>query len=276
MRISVSISMGRMLSVGSSVTGAPRAVKPLGIVYRFGRYRHENGSAAAGSGTGGDSTRNALNSQWRRETVVSSPGARDERSASVDEEMERLSARHLDVFIDIAPGTIDGNFGSVIYRGKAGPISNFASKAGCTAGTSDNTQYQKFIIQAQNGSIWEDFPFIIAAHVDNLSYPVNGTIIAGPTSSRSTVIVATVDSTTCSWPAHLHWKGYSNTGWARTYNWDGPSAQNEYGNWGPACLRSGGNPANCETQIFSTDVVGYVGGNKPNFAEVNNPYLPDF
>ena len=180
------------------------------------------------------------------------------------------------VFIDIAPGTIDGNFGSVVYRVKAGPISNFASKAGCTAGATDNTQYQKFIIQAQNGSVWEDFSFIIVAHVDNLSYPVNGTIIAGPTSSRSTVIVATVDSTTCSWPAHLHWEGFSNTGWARTYNWDGPSSQNEYGDWGPACTRAGGNQADCETQIFSTDVVGYVGGNKPSFAQVNNPYFPDF
>ena len=45
-----------------------------------------------------------MNSQWRWETVVSSPGARDERSASVDEEMERLSARHLDVLGLIADG----------------------------------------------------------------------------------------------------------------------------------------------------------------------------
>ena len=101
MRISVSISMGRMLSVGSSVTGAPKAVKPLGIVYRFGRYRHENGSAAVGSGTGGDFTRNALNSQWRWETVVSSPARGTNGVRAMTEDLERLSARHQNVLAPI-------------------------------------------------------------------------------------------------------------------------------------------------------------------------------
>ena len=63
-----------------------------------------------------------MNSQWRWETVVSSPGARDERSASVDEEIGQLSARHLDVLGLIADGLANKEIATALGITSSGGI----------------------------------------------------------------------------------------------------------------------------------------------------------
>ncbi len=46
---------------------------------------------------------------------------------------------------------------------------------------------------------------------------------------------------------------------------------------GPECSRtSSPNDTYCNAKMFSTDEVGYVGGSRTTFAELNNPYYPDF
>lgn len=66
---------------------------------------------------------------------------------------------------------------------------------------------------------------------------------------------------------------------SRSYNWDGPfNATDGEMTAGPACVRSGAepNPVTCNTEIRSTDVVGYVGGNKTSFLQVGHPYYFGF
>lgn len=171
------------------------------------------------------------------------------------------------VYIDVEPGTIDGNYGLGIYRVVAGDISQWDQSA--------NGKYQYFGIHVQTATgAWENFAWMLLGHIDNFSYPTPGTVIAGPTSGRITVAVGKV-APLGSWPVHIHQELYNYSYYARSYNWDGPTTDDDTALSGP-CIRGGGSATACNTQSYGTDVIGYVGGNKPSFAQVNNPYFVEF
>jgi hypothetical protein len=170
-------------------------------------------------------------------------------------------------YVDVEPGTIDGNYGLSIYRVVAGDILQWDSSA--------NGKYQYFGIHVQTSTgSWENYAWILLGHVDNFNYPTPGTVIAGPTSGRSTVAVAKV-APAGTWPVHIHEEFFNYTYVARSYNWDGPTTDDDTSLTGP-CSRGGGSTYACNAQALGSDVVGYVGGNKSAFAQVDNPYFVEF
>lgn len=172
------------------------------------------------------------------------------------------------VYIDVEPGTIDGNYGLSVYRVVAGDIQQW--------NTSANGKYQYFGIHVQTPSgTWENFAWILLGHINNNYYLTPGTVIAGPTSGRTVTTVAQV-APAGSWPVHVHQEFYNYTYDSRSYNWDGPTTDNDTFK-GPDCVRSGGSsPAQCNAKVFGSDVIGYVGGNQPSFFQVDNPYFGEF
>ena len=79
-----------------------------------------------------------------------------------------------------------------------------------------------------------------------------------------------------SWAEHVHVEMFNYSGYSRSYEWDGPSNADDQ-DYDRACSRSSSpNAAGCNAQVTPTDAVGYVGGNRSSFAELNNPYYPDF
>lgn len=171
------------------------------------------------------------------------------------------------VYIDVQPGTIDGNFGLSTYRVVAGGIYQWDSSL--------NGKYQYFGIHVQtSGGSWENYAWIVLGHIDNFSYPTEDTIVAGPTTSRSTVVVAKM-APKGTWDPHVHQEFYNYAYVARSYNWDGPATDNDL-SLDPSCNRGTTSMSDCNAVVYGTDVVGYVGGNKTSFAQVNNPYYADF
>lgn len=170
------------------------------------------------------------------------------------------------VYIDIEPGTIDGNYGLGIYRVVAGDVAQWD--------TSANGKYQYFGIQAQTGSgDWENYAWIVLGHIDP-KFLSPGTVIAGPSSARATVAVGTV-AAKGTWEVHVHQEFYNYTNYSRSYNWDGPTTDNDTVK-GPTCVRSGSSPSACNAEALGSDIIGYVGGNKSSFAQVDNPYFVEF
>jgi len=169
-------------------------------------------------------------------------------------------------WIDIEPGTIDGNYGGGIYRVVAGEIGQWDSSA--------NGKYQFFGIQVQTSpGVWENYAWIRLGHINNFRFNP-GTVVAGPSSGRMMNVVAEV-APLGNYAVHVHQDFYNYNYWSRSYNWDGPTTDNDMDLTGP-CIRSGGSAYQCNTQVFGSDVIGYVGGNKPDFAQVDNPYFIEF
>ena len=122
------------------------------------------------------------------------------------------------VFIDVEPGTIDGNYGLGIYRVVAGDIAQWDSSA--------NGKYQYFGIHVQTSyGVWENFAWIVLGHLDP-AYTTPGTVIAGPTSGRATVAVGAV-AAKGSWFPHIHQEFYNYSYISRSYNWDGPTTDED-------------------------------------------------
>jgi len=61
----------------------------------------------------------------------------------------------------------------------------------------------------------------------------------------------------------------------RSLNWDGPSNASD-AILGPACSRTSANSSTCNAEVTSYDTIGYVGGTKSSYAQIDNPYYPDF
>ncbi len=170
------------------------------------------------------------------------------------------------VFIDIEPGTIDSNFGGGIYKVMAGDIGQWDNSA--------NGQYQFFGVQVQTSTgVWENYAWIRLGHVNNFRF-APGALVAGPSSGRMTKIVANVAPKGL-YEVHVHQDFYNYNYWSRSYNWDGPTTDDDLYLTGP-CIRSGGSAYKCNTKVYGSDVIGYVGGNKPNYAQVDNPYFIEF
>jgi len=99
------------------------------------------------------------------------------------------------VYIDINPGAIDGVQAGTTYRIVAGTQGSWGGV---------NGGYQYFGIHTWNPSIlvWENYAWIALGHIDNMVY-TSGAVIAGPTTSRATVIIGQI-APQGTWAEHLH------------------------------------------------------------------------
>jgi hypothetical protein len=177
------------------------------------------------------------------------------------------------VYVDVDPFAVDGFPAGGTYRVVSGGIYTWSG--------SGNNQYQVFGIHVYNSflQVWENYGWVVLGHINPLYG--SGVVLCGPTTSRCTTYVGTV-ATAGTWPAHVHMEVANNvagTGYvARSYNWDGPSNANDLV-WGPLCSRTSSNASQattCNTHLLGSDRVGYVGGTRTTFAQLTNPYYPDF
>lgn len=75
---------------------------------------------------------------------------------------------------------------------------------------------------------------------------------------------------------HLHFETYTNNGYSRPYDWDGPDNADDTTLSGP-CNRTGSSASGCNTQMLSSDTLGYIGGVRPSyFGDMDNPYYSGF
>jgi len=175
------------------------------------------------------------------------------------------------VYIDINPSGIDGASAGGQYRVVAGSVLDFRPNDTCA-----NDKYQYFRIHVYNSgtSTWENYAWIVLGHMDS-SYADGATVISSRT-TQGTAIVGYVAAGSSCWPQHIHMEAYNYANYSRSYDWDGPRNNTDTSYTGP-CIRSGSQPdLDCNAKSTSSDVIGYVGGTKTSFQEVNNPYYSDF
>lgn len=176
------------------------------------------------------------------------------------------------VYIEINPQAIDGGSAAGTYRVIAGSVLDFRPGVSCA-----NDQYQYFGIHAYNSSTatWENYAWVVLGHIDS-TYADGATVIAS-TTSHVAQSVGTIAAGSSCWDDHLHMEAYNYSNWSRTYDWDGPQNNSDDAPPDGPCIRTGSQTnLQCNAQIKSTDVLGYVGGTKTSFQEVNNPYFTDF
>jgi hypothetical protein len=178
------------------------------------------------------------------------------------------------VYLDINPQAIDGFSAGGTYRVVAGDSNNWNGGTG-------NDQYQYFGIHSWNFTTgaWENYAWIVLGHIDTLQYS-SGSIICDTRTTPCTAYVAKIAPGPTPYPTHLHMevKNYvDGAAWiSRAYDWDGPSNAQDSTLSGPCSRTANPNVSTCNTQMWSTDGVGYVGGSRTTFAELNNPYFLDF
>jgi hypothetical protein len=147
------------------------------------------------------------------------------------------------VWIEIAPQAIDGGAAGGLYRVKAGAIYDFRPSQTCS-----NDKYQYFGVHTYNSGtgLWENFAWFILGHMDE-----NGVALVGRVAPGGTC-----------WGSHVHMEGYNYSYYSRTYDWDGPT-NNDDDDFEPPCTRSGAQTDDeCNAYMKSTDILGYVGGTK--------------
>jgi len=184
--------------------------------------------------------------------------------------MDIQAADNHAAFIDVAPGSIDGLAAGSTYRVVAGDTGSWGGS---------NGGYQYFGIHTwnPNSGIWENYAWILLGHIDTFQFSSGSTVISS-TTNRGTVIVAYVAPEGI-WQEHLHFETtnyFGGTFYSRSYNWDGP--ENDYDqDTSEHCNRTGSyGPYNCNARIRGADVVGYVGGRKTTWLQVDNPYYTWF
>lgn len=172
------------------------------------------------------------------------------------------------VYIDINPSGEDSFAAGSTYRVVAGDIYQWDS--------SSNGKYQYFGIHTwnPNTSSWENYAWVRVGHLTP-TYTTPDTVIISSTTLHQVVQVGTV-AAEGTWPDHIHMDFYNYSGYSRSYNWDGPSNANDTGTIGPACIYAGGSASDCNTQVRIFDGVGYVGGTRASFAQIDNPYYVGF
>lgn len=150
-------------------------------------------------------------------------------AASGDFAMDFGASQDAYVYIDVNPAALDGFPAGGQYRIVAGDVVQWDSSA--------NGKYQIFGIHVPDGAGgWMNYGWIVVGHINRFIY-ASGTVIAGPTTGHSVVAVAQV-APAGTWPVHLHFETYTNNGYSRPYDWDGPTNADDTSLSGP-CNRSG-------------------------------------
>lgn len=174
------------------------------------------------------------------------------------------------VYIDVYPSGIDGLSGaSGYYRVVAGDVIDWRPNDNCS-----NDHYQYFGIHVWDDVLgWTNYAWVVFGHIAS-TYSAGQTIIAS-TYLQQVAQVGTIAAGSTCWDAHVHVEMYNYANYSRSLNWDGPS--NAYdATLGPACSRTLTNTAACNAEVTSYDTIGYVGGTKSSYAQIDNLYYPDF
>jgi hypothetical protein len=174
------------------------------------------------------------------------------------------------VYIDVDPIGIDGDSGAAgYYRVVAGDVHDWRPNDNCS-----NDHYQYFGIHVWDDQLgWVNYAWVVLGHI-NSTYSAGQTVISSTYLHTAAQVGSVASGSTC-WPQHVHVEMYNYTNWSRSLDWDGPSNADD-STLGPACSRSGGNLSYCNPQVTSSDAIGYVGGTKTYYAQIDNLYYPDF
>jgi hypothetical protein len=196
-------------------------------------------------------------------------------AAGGDWAMDLGAAAGTFLYIGVAPAAVDGNSAGGEYQVVTGNYgywySNVCSCACYCSG--DNNEYQYFWIQVPSYFGFINAEYVVLGHIVPEWQP--GVVVIPPTTSASLQLVAEVHPAG-TWDAHNHVEPENSTNWSRDYNWDGPSNAVKGNYYTPQCSRSGSSATNCSAWIQAGDYLGYVGGSKTSWSQIDNPYFPSF
>lgn len=177
-----------------------------------------------------------------------------------------------DVYVDVEPYSFNGYTAGGQYRVVAGGMGDFRPGQTCA-----DDAYQYFGLHVWNSltSMWENYGWIVLGHINrNTVRFTEGQIVISSRTTRGTTVVADVASSDC-WGDHVHAEFYNYTMVSRSYDWDGPT-NNDDSTLGPYCTRSGPQIDNeCNAQVLGSDRIGWIGGYDA-WSEYGNPYYQGF
>jgi hypothetical protein len=172
------------------------------------------------------------------------------------------------VYVDVWAEAIGGYSAGPMFRVIAGTTGTWNSAC-------DNGGWQKFNLQVKKpDGTWEDYAWILLGHIDTNLYSTGSTVISERTTGAAVQVASVANTESGCWQEHVHMEAYNLAHFSRTYNWDGPNNSTDTTST-PACIYGGGSASLCNTQVRSSDVVGYVGG-AGGWAQVANPYYVEF